>query len=152
MIKHIIFTCALLLTSVMASEVMAACDEKNQVKNSDLPNLLSGNTMCVSNSDGWEKQEEYLAGGELWDYKMGNTNKIDPRRKLGTWSASANGANSAVTYIYNAFGQAVTTGPFKVYSTGGNGYDFCKGGAVEASATLKRGTGVGCSTPTLRKR
>lgn len=144
--KQLIFTGALLLTCSMAGEAMAACDAKNQVKNDDLPNLLSGNTMCIPNSDGWEKQEEHHSGGELWDYKMGDTNKMDPRRKLGTWSASTKGANSAVTYVYNAFGDTVTAGPFNVYSTGGNGYEFCKGGTVEASGTIIRGTNVGCSS------
>jgi hypothetical protein len=141
MMKQLILTGALLLGSAMAGEAMAACDAKNQVKNGDLPKLLKGNTICVANSGGWEKQEEHHSGGELWDYKMGDHHKIDPRKKLGSWSATTNGADSAVTYKY----ENITTGPYKVYSTGGNSYDFCRGGTVEASGTLIKGTGVGCS-------
>jgi hypothetical protein len=159
MMKQLILTGALLLTCAVAGEALAACNAKNQIKNSDLPKLLSGNTFCVPNSGGWERQEEHHSNGELWDYKLGNTDKIDPRKKLGIWSASTKGADSAVTYRYDA----VTTGPYKVYSTGGNSYDFCRGSTVEASGTLIRGTGVGCShgsgtverdddKPTLRGR
>jgi hypothetical protein len=159
MMKQLFLAGALLLTCAVAGEAMAACDAKNQIKNSDLPKLLSGNTVCVPNRGGWEKQEEHHSNGELWDYKLGNSDKVDPRKKLGMWSASTNGADSAVTYRWDT----VTTGPYKVYSTGGNSYDFCKGGTVEASGTLIKGTNVGCSSghgkvekhddkPTLRGR
>jgi hypothetical protein len=106
-------------------------------------------------------QEEHRTGGQLWDYKKGSADPIDPTTQVGTWKVeNNNSANATVSYIY--VGPPATTPiPYKVYSTG-TGYDFCTvGGSPVASVTLT-GIGSGCAssaapvvapaqrTPTLR--
>jgi len=158
--QHIILAGALLLASALAGEAMADCTT-NQV--TSLGNLLFNKTVCDPSAtyDTCTKhpgpgcvvtmgiQEEHLGaatGGDLWDYKKGNADPIDPRRKVGTWSvANDNSTSATVSYIYDAFGPATTPIPYKVFSTA-MGYDFCTavGNSLVASVTLRSGTNVGC--------
>jgi len=147
--KKKIIAGALLLTNAVFGESIADCTNNRVSGGNNLRNLLSGNRICVQNAEGgWESQEEHMSNGQLFDYKLGEGHKVDPRKLLGTWSAS-NGANAVVTYVYTAFG-SVTTGPYAVYLTSGtrgqNGstYDFCDGGQVVASGILQLGTNAAC--------
>ncbi|MDO8844321.1 MAG: hypothetical protein Q7U98_12100 [Methylicorpusculum sp.] len=143
MIKPIFYASVLLYSISMTGEAMADCTTNRVNGGNTLNSLLSGNTICVAKSGGgWESQEEHLANGQLWDYKLGTGDAVDPRKQLGTWSAS-NGNNAAVTYTYTAFGTPAAH-TYQVYSAGGSNYDFCKGSTLVASGTLKSGTGAGC--------
>ncbi len=151
MMKPIIFTCTLLLASAATGEAMADCSTNRVAGGNALRDLLRANTICVPEAGGgWNSQEEHHANGELWDYKLGNNDPVDPRKQVGTWSAT-NGANARVSYIY--FGSPDTpSGPFQVYLKSGNLgeagsiYDFCtgSGGAPVVTGTLKGARG-GCS-------
>lgn len=148
MFKKIIFT-GILLTNALTGFAQADCANNRVAGANLLRTLLRGNTICVSNGQGgWESQEEHISAGDLYDYKKGPTDPVDPRTKLGTWSVIA-GTNATVTYNYTAFGPTVTA-TYQVYLTSGvrgvagSTYDFCDGGAVKASGTLKLGTGAGC--------
>lgn len=63
--------------------------------------LVAGNTLCaVRGSDRWQEQHRGSgSNGELWDYKLGPGNPVDPTKVVGTWSAT-NGANSSLTHTY----------------------------------------------------
>ncbi|NOS89603.1 MAG: hypothetical protein HOP34_13880 [Methylococcaceae bacterium] len=148
MIKKIIFT-GILLTNTFTGLALADCVNNRVAVSNNLRTLLRGNTICVSNGQGgWESQEEHATSGEIIDYKKGPTDPVDPRKKLGTWSTTA-GNDATVTYNYTAFGPTVTA-VYRVYLTAGvrgaagSTYDFCEGGVVKASGTLKLGTGAGC--------
>jgi len=162
MMKHIIFTGALLLSSAMAGEAMADC-ATNPVTN--LNTLLSGNTVCDATatydtcikhpSPGCKPtvmgiQEEHLTGSQLWDYKKGDGDPIDPRKQVGTWSVANNcstnpTAPATVSYTYNVPGPA-----YKVYSTVDGNYDFCDGTTKVASVTIIPGTNIGCKDLTAK--
>lgn len=162
MMKYIIFTGALVLASSMSGEAMADCSTNRVNLGNNLNTLLSGKTACDASAkyDTRPKhpelgivtmgiQEEHHSDGTLWDFKCGPAGytgsgclkpDTDRKRQVGTWTAS-NGSNAAVTYTYDA---STTSGPYQVYSTGGNGYDFCSGTTVVASVTLVS-TGAGTS-------
>jgi len=63
--------------------------------------FITGATICAARgTDRW--QEFHASNGDLIDYKLGPespTNKVDPTKKVGIWSAS-NGANATVTHTY----------------------------------------------------
>jgi len=159
--KHIIFSCALLLASAITGEAMADC---STTPVTNLDTLLLGNTVCDATAkyDTCAKhpgpgcivtmgiQEEHLAGSQLWDYKMGNTDPIDPRKQVGTWSVANNcstdpSAPATVSYTYNVPGPA-----YKVYSTVDGNYDFCDGTTKVASVTIIPGTNIGCKDLTAK--
>ena len=122
-----------------AEGAMAACSTPaaNQVKNSALSTLLSGNTACaLRGGDRW--QEEHHPGGVLKDYKKGSTDKVDPTKQVGTWAVSGSGANAIVTYNYGTGGSYA----YEVWDNGGGSYSFCGAGGMDF--TLVGGTGVGC--------
>jgi len=155
MMKHIIFTGALVLASAMTGEAMANCST-NQVRNlgvnPNLFNLLKGNTVCEGAGDAaaagpdkqWGVQEEHRwvsgNGGPLWDYKRGPSSTIDPPTQIGNWSVTGNGNNSQVNYSYLG-GQG--GGSYKVYDNGGS-YDFCNGANRVATVTVVS-SGSGCA-------
>lgn len=101
---------------------IADCSPSSQVIDSDLENLINGNTVCA-NFGGDEWQEQHRAGGQLWDYKKGPSDSIDPSEQVGTWGI----ANNQVTYTYgsNSYGYTVHD------EGGGTSYTFCgvSGGA-----------------------
>jgi hypothetical protein len=158
MMKHIIFTGALLLASAVTGEAMADCST-NQVVNvtsgaQNLTTLLTDHTVCDATAkyDTSIKhpgtgglvvmgiQEEHRADGQLWDFKKGPSNPVDPTTQVGTWSVAGADVNTEVTYFYGA----TQSGPYKVYSTGASSYDFCSGTTQVASVTVVNSIGVGC--------
>lgn len=104
MMKHIIFTGALLLASAVTGEAIAQCtDQKFQVF--DVRKLLPGNTICQSDPPlsavppaKWVAQEMHIGttgttppnygsvSGDLIDYKKGSSDPVDPTKKLGTYT------------------------------------------------------------------
>ena len=113
---------------------MAACETNTRVTGNALSTLISGNTVCATRgSEKW--QEQHRAGGALYDYKKGPTDKVDPTKQVGTWSIAANN----VTYSY-AGGPSYT---YSVHSPVSGVYDFCTApnGSVRVSgATFKTGS------------
>lgn len=114
---------------------------------------FGGNTICGapgagysgSANDRW--QEEHLslgAGvGELYDYKLGPSNAMDPRERVGTWrtNAGASGAPDTITHVYNGGG----TYTYSVYLNGGI-YSFCNGTTEVVRALLQPGTNAACTS------
>ena len=140
--KRLIF--AIVITLFFAAEgAFGACSQPDATQvtntgaNTDLSDLLSGNTVCVINPapqdtkhdppwDKWLWQEEHLGdgGGDLYDYKLGPGHPVDPRRQLGTWAVTGNGANSVVTYNYTAF-VPNDTRTMEVWHNDDGTYSFC---------------------------
>ena len=121
MMKLPIIAGAMVLAFV-AEGAMAACSAPaaSQVKNGDVTTLLSGNTVCASRAgDTW--QEEHHADSTLWDYKMGDGHAVDPRKQLGNWAVTGNGAGTSVVYTYTG-GSTFT---YEVWDNGGGSYSFC---------------------------
>lgn len=125
--KRLMVTSIVLLAGI-SGEAMAACTG-TPVTGSDLTTLIAGNTVCATGG-GEQLQEQHRAGGELWDYKMGPTDPVDPTKQVGTWIIDT--ALSTVTYTY-------TGGPSYTYSVHGSGpYSFCTGSAeVVGGATFQ---------------
>jgi hypothetical protein len=122
----------------------AACGDP-QIMDAALTNLLSGNTVCVSKSGGWENQEEHMAGGALVDFKKGPSDPVDPTKQVGTWSVTGTGTGTMVNYTYSD--ASGSSGPFSftVHSANNSNLSFCDASNTEiVAATLKNGTGAGC--------
>lgn len=123
----------------LAQGAFAACGppDATQVKGQDLTTLLSGKTVCASQGgDTW--QEEHRGGGELWDYKRGPKDPIDPTEKVGNWSVSGTGAGTRVTHDYGSGGSY----SFTVWEDkNGGSYSFCNGKEIPFTLT---GIGGGC--------
>jgi hypothetical protein len=122
--------------AMVGAEAMAQCANSTRVGN--LQNLLPGNTVCATRgADKW--QEQHRLGGQLWDYKRGAGDLIDPTRQVGTWSIGGP-ANREVTYSY-------TNGPsftFTVHEAGGSLYNFCSGSAASITAATILTGSVAC--------
>lgn len=86
--------------------------------------LVGGNTMCASRgSDSWQEYHQGTGNsGDLIDYKLGPGHRIDPTKKVGTWSA-LNGANSSVTHTYGS-----TSYTWLVCDAGGGSYTLVSTG------------------------
>jgi hypothetical protein len=70
----------------LSGGAFAACDV-GAVKITDISTTLANHTVCVKNTTGgWEAQEEHGPGNQLWDFKMGNEHRTDPRTQIGTWT------------------------------------------------------------------
>ncbi|WP_317704622.1 hypothetical protein [Methylomarinovum caldicuralii] len=88
---------------------------------SDAAAVLSGKTICVTDSSTGEKWQEYHdPSGALIDYKKGPSDPVDPSKRVGSWSTS--GGN--VTYTYDAFGPAVSY-TYTVKGDATTGYSLC---------------------------
>ena len=131
--------------AMVGAEAMAQCATGTRVsQQGQLNNLLNGNTVCAARgADKW--QEQHRAGGQLWDYKRGAGDLIDPTRQVGTWAISGTGNDRTVTHTYNQFGTTTQTYEFQVWNAGGGLYNFCGvGGASDVTgATILPGS-VGC--------
>ena len=124
----------------VAGQVSAQCVTGRVTGN--LTNFLENNTVCATATgaggtklgDKW--QEWHQTDGTLTEYARGPTDRVDPTRDVGTWSAD-NGANADVTYNYTGNGSYT----WVLYDDLGGNYSFCTGvnGTVVATATFLTG-------------
>lgn len=146
MIKRIMLANIFLLTGI-TNEAMAGCGSGlGQVV--ALNTLLNDHMVCYSNGSDWVWQEHHNPNAELWDYKKGASDTIDPSAKVGTWSIdSTNPLDPMVIYDYGS-GSAYT---FRVYDNLGGTYDFCGAGTTTTdihNATILTSNGlISCGTP-----
>jgi len=98
---------------------------------------LSGNTICTSDS-----QEEHRSGNQLWDYKKGPSDPVDPTAQVGGWNIS----DTDVTYTYGDNSYTFTL--FKNPTSAATPYTFCNGStpAVEVTSIID-GINTGCELP-----
>lgn len=136
-----ILTAALLLMTAMTGEAMADC-ATNQVKNiasgaNNLTALLETNTVCQAPGadETHGAQEQHRIGGQLWDYKKGSADPVDPTAQIGNWTVTGTDTNTEVNYTYFGGGGS---GSYKVYDNTGN-YDFCNGTTRIATVTILTG-------------
>jgi hypothetical protein len=141
------------LGALMAFSVgaWAQCSSPPENVNS-INKLVEGNTVCgrpgsgypggAGSPDRW--QEEHLASGQLWDYKLGNGHPIDPRKQVGTWTAF-NPPGNAPPRIRHAY-TGGSSFEWTVHNNNGV-ISFCTGqsGQEHARAKIKLGTNVGCT-------
>ncbi len=130
-----------ILFAVVAENAIAGCstDDAKQVKINKLPALLTGNTICVSGAGGtWEAQQELHSNGELWDYKKGDGDAVDPRKKEGTWKIRGKWNWTKLVFDYGSGGKY----KYRVWKNGGGSYSLC--GAEVWDVTVKKGVNVGC--------
>ncbi|MGC1818828.1 MAG: hypothetical protein WA900_14375 [Casimicrobiaceae bacterium] len=125
----------------------ASCTSGDLIKsNGPAPNIgsvLTGNTVCATlGSDKW--QEYHQTGGNLYDYKKGPSDPVDPTTQVGTWGISGNGSNSVISYTY---GSTTYTYSFCGLPAGGpyTSYNFQPNttGSLVTGATVHAGQ-VGC--------
>ena len=141
--KSLIITSITLFAAWGAGEAVAACTAPTRITGVQFQRLFQcGTTTCTGNigstvcaNRGTEQwQEQHRVGGQLWDYKKGPTDLVDPTKQVGTWSTASN----LVTYTY-------TGGPSYIYSVhaAGAGFDFCasvgSGLPTVSGATFKPG-------------
>lgn len=145
--KRLIITGIVLLAGI-SGQAAADCISNRISGGNNLLTLLSGNTVCGQRGSGATQeqwQEEHLSGGQLWDFKRGTSDPVDPRKQVGTWSAS-NGANAAVTYSYTGGAGPYTYQVYRVGAVGSNRYSFCTGSTEVVQIRLQTGTGSACAS------
>jgi len=100
--KRAALTCLVLLIGT-AGSAMAACPGPDQLYMNAAD--LAGLKVCGRRgSDQW--QEEHRGGpssGELWDFKKGPSDPIDPSEKVGTWAVDP-AKPKVITYTYDGGG------------------------------------------------
>jgi len=136
MIKHILFTAALVFASAMSSEAMATCDGTGSYTTlvTDTNTLFSGTTICAT-SDGGEKWHEYHnPTGNVLE-KIGDGTAVDPNIPVGTWSTVNDGPPAHIKYTYTGDGSSPYN--YTVYSNGSTGVELC--GLIRATGTLTTG-------------
>ena len=128
-----------------AGAAAANCTTDPIVTGTALDTLINGKLVCGSpgaaypggaSSDRW--QEEHLSSHQLWDYKLGPANAVDPRAQVGTWSI----ANDKVTHTYTdgtAFTWDVRQSPMSR-----DMFSFCVGAAEQVRAVIVANGGAGC--------
>ena len=132
--KRILLTSIVALAGFTGAAVAqtSGCAQNTRVTGSALTTLVSGNTVCATRgADRW--QEQHRVGGQLWDFKKGPSDPVDPTSQVGTWAIASNN----VIYSY-------TGGPSFTYSIHGSGpYSFCtapNGTAVVSGAIFRPGS------------
>ena len=134
--QHLFVVSAALILGI-SGNALAACSGTQVIDgpgtgsgNKNLTALVSGNTICASQGgDSW--QEQHRAGGQLWDYKLGNGHPVDPTEQVGTWSVSG----SQLTHAY-------TNGPsfnYTVWVSTAAGFTHTLCGAQTIEAKIKTG-------------
>jgi hypothetical protein len=118
------------------------CDSTGgaRLNQTEIANAVQGKLVCAvstTNKNTWS--EEHLAGGQLFEYAKGPSDKVDPRRLAGTWSIVGQGTNATIQYNYGT-GGTYTRG---LWSSDGVNYSFCNGATVIATATIKTIPGSG---------
>lgn len=129
---------SLILLGVLSGRANAACTG-TPLTTTQLTSLLTGNMVCASHGgDRW--QEEHRVGGQLWDYKKGPGDPIDPEEQVGTWTITGATGHAAglVNYMYSGG----STYSYTVFNNGNGTYSFC-GPSAEITATIKPGPGWG---------
>lgn len=118
-----------------------------------LTTLLSGNTVCGrpaagypgAASDRW--QEQHRGGAQLWDYKRGPSDAVDPTERVGSWSIQPGVQGFPATVTHSYLGG--TSFNWSVYATGTGPaatYSFCNAARVEfVRAFVVPGVSGGCS-------
>ena len=138
--------------SLLGTSAYAQCTNGSLLNQNALSSAFSGNTICgqragaaADANNRW--QEEHFAGGALWDYKRGDGDSVDPRKPVGTWVITDQGANTRIAYTYQS--GSATSGPYShsVHLVSGV-YEFCTGPGttVVARAFVQPGINVGCSS------
>ena len=133
------------LVSAWGGLAFAACEPGQRVQGPALGNLLAAGTLICgrpaggyagSPNDRW--QEEHRAGGQLWDYKKGSSDKIDPSKQVGTWTVVQTGGGT-VTHSYTG-GPSYT---WTVHQVSTGVYSFCtaSNGSEVVRAFISVGSG-----------
>lgn len=101
----------------------ADCSANTRVTGNTLTTLITGNTICATQgNDKW--QEQHRAGGQLWDYKKGPGDTVDPTEQVGTWSITSN----TLTHSYGSVSYS-----YSVHLVSGNSYTLCGPSIINAT-------------------
>jgi hypothetical protein len=126
----------------------ADCATNTTLNVNQLTNLLAGNTVCGrpdpnypgSASDRWQEQHRGSGpAGQLWDYKLGSSSKVDPTSQVGSWSIQGSGNNGTVTHAYTGGLSFTWTVHGPNSNSAGSVYYFCSGGSEFAHAYVITG-------------
>jgi hypothetical protein len=107
------------------------------------PANLIGQTACYP-ATGPYRNQEFLTGGNIIDYKKGPTDKVDPTKTVGAYFNNENSLTMTYTYISGSTPYTYTIwGP-----TAANTYDFCLNGTTPLPGGVRVVSGqVPCSGP-----
>lgn len=118
-----------------------------QLDLAEMNTTLVGKTVCGrpgpgypsgsgrSADDRWQEQHRGSgSSGELWDYKKGS-DRMDPTKRVGTWSISNSEGPAQVTYDYGGSEKH----SYRLFDNDDGTYSFCKQVAEYVVATVKPG-------------
>jgi hypothetical protein len=109
-----------------------------------LQSFIANATVCVAR--GSERWQEFHAGnGDLIDYKRGPSDRMDPTKKVGTWSVSGLAAQATGTDPRGARAPR-DEGPVLVHTYGNTSYSFAV--CVPAAEARRTNPGYILSSPT----
>lgn len=136
---------AVMASSLISGQAIAACDKKTELGANALKALLGGNTVCVPKvtvaTMTWQELHvgtSTSTTGDLVDYKRGPPPRPDPTAKVGTWTVTGSGnGNATVIHNYGSGG----TYTYTVHPIGGAFYEFCNGATV-IEARVQSGSGA----------
>lgn len=134
-----------ILVALWAGQASADCTTSPLLTGTKITMMLSGKQVCASPGTGYPGnpanrwQEEHMANGQLWDYKLGPTDPVDPRKQVGTWSVTGD----KITHTYTG-GQSYS---YDVRMISPTQVSFCVGSAEHAVANIIAPGPCGSSFP-----
>lgn len=143
--KNILFGIVILgITSI--NYAFANCSTTLLTTKGDIRSVVRNKTLCISypatnpNHPFKGQEEHFFPSGELWDYKEGDGDAIDPRKRIGFWGITD---TPQIRYSYTG---GSTSYFFDVYDNSDGTYSFCNAGTEHAVASVVPSTNFGCST------
>jgi len=117
---------AMLVLHASHAHADATCTSGQRLSVSQIEDLVGGKYACLRLANGGiYSNEEHRGGptspnGELWDYKLGPGDRVDPSARVGSYQISERGTDGAqILYIYGSGSRAyyivLVTGPYYLF-------------------------------------
>jgi hypothetical protein len=123
----------------------STCASGKRLSVTQMEELVGSKYVCLRTANGQiYSNEEHRGGpssptGELWDYKLGPADRIDPTARVGSYQISERGNNGAqITYTYGSGSRS-----YQIVPDSGPYYLFCGVGG-ESDMRMKVQATPGC--------
>ncbi len=137
MFKYHFYTIIIILSIILSNNAVALGCSGTPLNNAALTLYLENKTICVNSPE--FSQEEHHIGGELWDYKKGDLDSVDPRERIGGWLISGD----EISYTYLDGGGS---GTYTIQFNSGT-YAYCNGSSQIANIYNRVNLGSACPPP-----
>ena len=134
--NHIVFLAFAIVIanfSYAFAQANTPCQNPGFLDKNSILSAVENKLVCAkstTNKNRWS--EEHLKSGDLYEYAKGSGDKVDPRRKAGTWAVKGAGNNTVIQYNYGTGG----TYDRGLWTKDNTTYTFCDGSKAVATATI----------------